>query len=70
MELLDHEHHFHLHVEVFTGFVFVFCSSVQTVYISDDEMNLAAIKFWGGLKVLTYSSLMWCCLLKAAVERV
>ena len=65
MELLEHEHHFHLkYLPV------LFCSSVQTVYISDDEMNLAAIKFWGGLKVLTYSSLMWCCLLKAAVERV
>ena len=68
MELLDHEHHFHL--EVFTGFVFVSCCSVQTVYVSDDEMNLAAIKFWGGLKVLTYSSLLWCCFLKAVAERV
>ena len=36
-----------LPLEVFTGFVFVFCCSVQTAYISDDEMNLAAIKFWG-----------------------
>ena len=32
-------------------------------------MNLAAIKFWGGLKVLTYSFFLWCCFQKDAAER-
>ena len=59
-----------LPLEVFTGFVFVFCSSAQTVYISDAEMNLAAKKFWGGLEVLTYSSFLWCYFQQDATERV
>ena len=59
-----------LPLEVFTGFVFAFCFSVQTVYISDAEMNLAAIKFWGGLKVLTYSSFLCFCFQQDAAERV
>lgn len=67
MELLDHEHHFHL--KYLLVLVFLFCSSVQTVYISDAEMNLAEIKFWGGLKVLTYISLEWCCFFKATAEK-
>ena len=67
MELLDHEHHFHL--KYLLVLVFLFCSSVQTVYISDAEMNLAEIKFWGGLKVLTYSSLECCCFFKATAEK-
>ncbi|CAH3115206.1 unnamed protein product, partial [Porites lobata] len=32
--------------------------SVQTVYISDAEMNLAAIKFWGGLKAVAVDDLV------------
>ena len=32
---------------------FVFSSSIQTVYLSDEEFNLVAIKFWGGLKVFS-----------------
>ena len=67
-ELLDLKHHFHL--KYLLVLFFLFCFSVQTVYISDTEMNLAAVKFWGGLKVLTYSSLLWWCFLRAVTERV
>ena len=31
--------------------IFHFSSSVQTVYLADEEANLVAVKFWGGLKV-------------------
>ncbi|CAH3115249.1 unnamed protein product, partial [Porites lobata] len=46
-------------VVVFCTPLSCFCnSSVQTVYISDDEMNLAAIKFWGGLKAVAVDDLV------------
>ncbi|KAL9974012.1 hypothetical protein ACROYT_G020541 [Oculina patagonica] len=33
-------------------------SSVQNVYLSDEECNLVAIKFWGGLKAVAVEDLM------------
>lgn len=33
-------------------------SSLQTVYLSDEENNLVAVKFWGGLKVFAVDDLI------------
>ena len=35
--------------------LFATSSNVQTVYLSDEESNIVAIKFWEGLKVLINS---------------